>query len=146
MNDIFVAEIEAINAKRIEGYDKLITLAEEQQQILLSCKRGDLSENLAKFDPILVELKQLARKEEAFVQRLREQSSEISRETITARFKDAVMARVHRLRDLTEKNVHLLNNLMSLSNFTMELIGRMAGTRENQGATSNQPILLDLKV
>ena len=48
--------------KRLERYDQVVGLAEEQKAILVEGRHSELTENLTKFDPLLLELKQLGKR------------------------------------------------------------------------------------
>lgn len=153
MNEQLIAEeMNTICDRRIEGYDRLIALAEEQQAILLTNRHADLQLNLARFDPILIELQQLDRKENSFTQRIKQAqtggkiSNSVDPESVYAESGEPLMDRVNRLRTLTEMNTHLLSNLMNLANFTMGIVSKMASNRSNTGGMGSPSILLDLKV
>jgi len=144
-------ELEAIYEKRIQGYDNLIMLAEEQQSILLADRHKELNDNIAKFDPLLMDLQRLDKRETAFTERIEQVQTEgklplnFDLDTLRLRFKKELAKRVERLRGLVEANTRLLNNLMSFANFTMDAICRVA-TGQSDAISRNNSILLDLKV
>jgi hypothetical protein len=151
MNEHLIAEeITALRSRRIEGYNRLIELAEEQQSLLLQNRHSELAQNLSKFDPVLMELQQLDRKEDAFSQRIKQAGDKLEdtahTETMDKLSGEPLMDRVNRLRNLTEMNTHLIKNLMNFANYTMGIVSKIASNGRNFGDIGNLSVLLDLKV
>jgi flagellar biosynthesis/type III secretory pathway chaperone len=151
MNEqLAVQEIVAILDKRLEDYDHLIGLAEEQKALLLANRRDDLQENLSKFDPVLSELQQLKTREDSVAKRIKQAQAagdlpDFDIQSVYAELRDSILERVNRLRRLTEQNTRLIKNMMNLTRFTMMAISKMVA-RNSAKETRNPALLLDLRV
>jgi hypothetical protein len=144
-------EIVSIERKRLDDYEKLLALAEQQQAILLEGRHDELNENIAQFDPLLVELKQLDRWEDSLFKRLDQRSGDSSDPSINVNDKcrDIVrmtLSKAAHLRTLTETNKNLLANAMQFVDMSMGIICRVAAEASSVGNQSGNPaIVLDTR-
>lgn len=146
------SEISAITLRRGEIYDRLISLATEQQAILVAGRNyEDLRKNLTKFDPLILDLKKLDRQEDAlarYVERVHA-GVQIRRHP---EFRPAyqtdgsdVTSKAERLRALTECNSQLLDNLMSFINYSVGIVCKAASAQGTAVSGSSPSLFFDLK-
>ena len=148
-----IDEIVSTARMRLERYDRLVALAEEQQSILVENRHSELAQNLAVIDPLLFELKQINKRQENLFRHLEESQDggqatrlpDINKEYEELAQRTAEKA--DRLRTLTEVNRQLLSNAMDFVNFSMGIICKVVAEQQlNADAKSNPAIVLDLKV
>jgi hypothetical protein len=122
-------EIISISELRYKGIQKLISLAEEQRNILVTCRHDELPENLNKHEPILDELARLDKREDALEAQLSQLKTKDNISTIfnqkqeQAAIKTAYAMR--KLRSLVESNAELLQNMMNYVNYTIAVIAKI---------------------
>ena len=146
--ETIVREVTAIARKRLECYGKLASLAEEQRSMLVESRDSDLSDNLAEFDPLLLEIMQLDRREETLQQHLEKARSngrviDLGREY--AHLTDRTVKTAKLLRDLTLINKELLAGRMEFVNFSLGVIYKVAAEQSLAGDGDNPAIMLDFR-
>jgi len=139
--------------KRLERYDQVVGLAEEQKAILVEGRHSELTENLTKFDPLLLELKQLGKREEALRRHLEraqadgQVASSSSLDAEYAKTADLTAEKTSVLRTLTETNKQLLANASEFMRFSIGIICRAAAEQQpGLDIGGNPAIMLDLRV
>jgi hypothetical protein len=135
-------ELDSVHQKRDERYDELIRLAEEQQSILLEGRHSDLAENIAGFDPLLLEIDQLDKRERTLVQRL-DQADHRKEPAAPLKLEPSTVEKAARLHALTQTNRHLLANAMEFIDFTIHVVCRTAA---DAAAGANPAVVLDARV
>lgn len=142
-------EILATTGKRLEKYEKLVSLAEAQQMILVNGRHGELADNAAAFDPILLEIKQLDKREEMLFGRLEKCEEYHGPENIDVRCREInrqTLQAAARLKRLTEANERLMLSALQLIDFSMGIICKVAAESAAGKAAPNPAMALDLKV
>ena len=128
-------EIINISELRYEYIQKLIALAEEQKNILVSCRHDELPENLSKQEPILDKIAQLDKREDMLEAQLSEleENSNISIDFNKSQERAAVRiaSATRRLRSLVESNAELLQNMMNYVNYTIAIIAKMVSDHQS---------------
>ena len=127
--------------RRLDIYDKLAMLAETQQVILMENKLSELPENLAGFDPLLLELEQIERREESSLVLPEDENNLFSGET--RKIASSIIERAGQLSRLTALNKQLLQDAMNFVDFSIGIICRAASPTSDPGSRA---ILLDAKV
>lgn len=142
----------AIYTERIASYEKLLALSKEQEHILLGPGYSELPDNLGKFDPIVLAMKKLERKEESVREYLRKKQSAgelLDFELMDDRIKEMArfaMDQAVELRKITKTNMQLIENLMKFVNFSIGIVCRVASGHSCEESGASPAILLDMKV
>lgn len=132
---------------RLERYEALVNLADEQKTILLESKHTDLPGNLVKFDPLLLEIKQLDRREESLFGQYEEMAGMPFDDREYKSLASDIAGRAERLHNLAEVNRQLLDNAMEFVNFSINIVCKVAAElNPNLAAETNPALMLDLKV
>lgn len=143
-------EILAAACKRLSSYEQLVSLAEEQQEILVEGRHNELADNTAAFDPVLLEIKQLDKREEMLFQRLKKTENSENPNNIDIRCREVNKSTIQaaaRLRRLMEANERLMNNALQLIDFSMGIICKVAAeSASGTDARVNPALAIDLKV
>lgn len=139
-----VRELTANANKRLECYNTLIGLADEQRTIMLGNEHSRLPENLAKFDPLFLEVKRLERNEEALLAQLAESGDNDDPGYAATRARILEAANV--LQSITITNKELITSHMQYVNFTLGLIFKTAAEHSTACPGDNPAILLDFRV
>jgi hypothetical protein len=135
--------------KRLQCYETLLSLTLEQKSILVDGRHAELSENLKRFDPIMMELNHLDQTQKALMKHLKEL---VARGTIAempnvkALCEDCnnrTIETASRLRELTKLNTRLLNTAMRYVDFTLGVICK---SRPNFVDKKHLSLMLDRKV
>ena len=146
--DTIIREITSIARRRLECYAALADLAQKQKTILIEHRESDLPDNLAGFDPLLLEIMQLDRREETLVGYLEdappEGSADLRAEYNQLKSRTAKTARL--LRDLTIVNREMLAGKMEFVNFSLGVVCKIAAEQLVSGPGDNPAILLDSRV
>ena len=144
--------MKAIYLERIRNYERLIVLSKEQEQILLGPGYSKLPENLSQFDPIILAMKKLDKKEDSIRDYLRKKQSigelldfELKDDKIKEMAQYA-MDRALELRKITLVNTQLIDNLMKFVNFSIGIVCKVASGRSKEENGVGPAILLDMKV
>lgn len=146
-----ISEMVVIAQERLTKYEALVSLAEEQRQILIANNHSELMDNLAKQDAVLAELAKLDKKEQLIVPDMGNSADQRSIVDQTVASINAMTAEVAaKLRSLISTNKLLLNNTLSFIKFSMGVITRLAGEQQAYnpaGASSgNVSMILDSRV
>jgi len=123
-------ELLTIAEARLACYSKLISLAEEQRELLMAGRHAELAGNLSRHDPVLAELCRLEGREELLEASLgptgesrQPEDFECRRRTLAAETSDAAL----KLRSLTETNKELLTNAANFVGFSIGIISQLVG-------------------
>jgi len=137
---------------RLEHYDKLVKLAEEQKSILVSGAHSELAQNLAHFDPLLLQLEQLDERERTLYEHLEKGQTgkrSANPSEIDAEHKDLAdraARKVLELRALTMTNKELLAGAKEFTDFSVGIICQIAAEQVRKDVSGNPAIVLDRKV
>lgn len=143
-------EMLGIYQERIGNYRKLISLAEEQNKILLGPGYAELPENLSQFDPIILAMKKLEKKEDSICEYLRKKQAAgdwIDFEPKDEKIRElggCAMELALKLRKMTIVNAQLIDNLMKFINFSIGIVCKVATGGVQDG--TRPALLLDMKV
>ena len=139
-------------ALRLDGLTKLVTLAEEQQAMLVGGKHSDLESNIRDHDLTLSELAQLDHHEAAMAEKLDDAADaalglDDRYEVIARNTTDTC----RKLGSLVHCNAELLDNAMQYVSFTLGLLSDLAAGQQSydpksDGAANSAAIMLDRKV
>jgi hypothetical protein len=134
---------------RLEEYRKLVSLSEEQREILVENRISELETNLQEQDLVLVKLSELEEQAEDVVETALESLSgtEKSRyEELDAQIADTAL----RLREIVNTNAELLDNAMQFVGFSMSLVSQLCCEQQSYNPTSdgggNHAIVFDKMV
>lgn len=139
--ETIMKELIATIRKRLECYNALIKLADEQKSILIDSRHSELPVNLAKFDPLLIEVKQCEKREESLLGHL----DGISPGGEYAAVKGRVAEAAGLLSDLTVTNKQLLTSHMEYVNFSLGIIFKTVAEHMPADAGNNPAMMLDSK-
>lgn len=157
-------ELMHIAKLRLERFAQLVTLAEEQREILVHARNSDLPANVAEHDRLLVELGKLESKEDKIKAILSNGSAGASPSqaspsqwTPNAELEQAItdvniraVELALMFQQLTYTNKELLDNAMEYINFTLAVISKLACEDQSNACgsemTNTHAILLDRKV
>ena len=152
MQENVIGKLTSTLRSRLDQYEELIALAQEQQSILVEGRHTDLSENLAKHDPILLQLKQLEKRQEGLLVYLVTEGTVPGSvrpgdfDSECRRLEESISRRAQELRELTETNKQLINNAMNFRHFSMNVICKAAGDANSAPPGASPAIMLDLRV
>lgn len=135
---------------RLEHYNKLVKLAEEQRAILVGGNHAELAQNLVQFDPLLLQLKQLNERERTLYEHLHKgQAGAEAADPIDAEHRalaDHMAGKALELRGLTMTNKELLAGAKEFTDFSIGIICQLASEQIQKEAGSNPAIMLDRRV
>jgi hypothetical protein len=134
-------EIAATMSKRLDCIAALVKLAEQQRDILMTSRHEDLAGNLAAHDPLLVEIKQLEKREETLRAQLPDADQAAT--TFDSRLRVAIAAQAEKLYAITTTNKQLMIRQMEFVNFTLGMIFRTATDTFVTGAGNNPALVID---
>jgi len=146
--DTIIREITSIARRRLECYAALADLAQRQKTILVEHRESDLPDNLAGFDPLLLEIMQLDRREETLVGYLEDAPPEVSADLRAEynQLKSRTAKTARLLRELTIINREMLAGKMEFVNFSLGVVCKIAAEQLVSGPGDNPAILLDSRV
>ena len=143
--DTIVRELTNIAGRRLECYAALADLAREQKNILVGHRDSELDANLAGFDPLLLEIMQLDRREETLIGYLTDPEAgsppRLGWEYEDLKTRTAETARL--LQRFTIINKEMLASQMEFVNFSLGVICRTAAEQQMSGSGGNPAIMLD---
>jgi len=139
-------EMLSIAKLRMERYREMIKLAEEKKAVLTDGRHADLLEVTRRFDPILVELAQLEKREAQVIKHL--EQVDLARGSFVTPEYEAIQSETRKLalqlRELTYINMTLLDNAMQFVNFSMGMISEIA-TDNHASDGGNHALIFDTK-
>jgi hypothetical protein len=150
------AKLTSVMTDRVARFEVLVSLAAEQQDILVNGKDSELGENVAAHDALLSQLEELERQEDAARDALRgcdpshPRSKQLDREIDDLTVKVVQLAAG--LRKLTETNCLLLKNAAEYVEFSMDIIRQIACDQQaydrqaGTGQDGAHALVLDAKV
>lgn len=146
--ETIVREVTLIARKRLDCYGRLAGLAEEQRSMLLESRDSELTDNLARFDPLLLDIMQLDRREETLRRHL--EAAKANGRAVDlgpeyADLTDRTVKTAKLLRDLMLINKELLAGRMEYVNFSLGVIYKVAAEQSLAGAGDNPAVVLDLR-
>ncbi len=134
-------EIAATMSKRLDCIAALVKLAEQQRDILMTSRHDDLAGNLAAHDPLLVEIKQVEKREETLRAQLPDTYQ--SDNPFESRLRVAIAAQADKLYAVTTTNKQLMIRQMEFVNFTLGMIFRTATDTHATSAGNNPALMID---
>lgn len=146
--DTIIREITSIARRRLDCYAALADLAQKQKTILIEHRESDLPDNLAGFDPLLLEIMQLDRREQTLVGYLEDAPSAVSADLRAEydQLKSRTAKTARLLRELTIVNREMLAGKMEFVNFSLGVVCKIAAEQLVSGPGDNPAILLDSRV
>lgn len=139
----------AIAKMRLDRYDQLVRLALEQQTILVSGNSFGLTDNLAKFDHVVLELKHIDNREGLLIAQFnRKNDAELVNncndeyESITRN----ITEKAYQLRELISINTKLLTNAIGLVKFSMDLLCKISAPLAAESGSFGQSLVFDARV
>lgn len=138
------SELISTARKRLQCFNALVKLADEQKSILLEGRHSELAGNLSKFDPQLLEIKRLEKQEETLLSQLTQAGVDIHPEYT------AVKRRIAEVVDLLQRisvtNKQLLARHMEYVSFSLGVIAKVATEHSIIGPGNNPALMLDSRV
>ena len=143
--DTIIKEITSIARRRLECYAALADLARKQKTILVEHRESELPDNLAGYDPLLLEIMQLDRREETLLGYLKNDSAEVSRRVRDEydELKRQTVDTARPLRELTIVNREMLAGKMEFVNFSLGVVCKIAAEQLVSDPGNNPAVLLD---
>jgi len=138
---------------RLQRFQELISLAEEQRAILLERRHTDLPENLRKHDPLLIELAKVEKREESLLGMLSDAETETGKsddfEAQYAEINRETRALALTLQTLVAGNTQLLETMMEYVQFSINIMSKLMCEQQSYDPAADPgtaALLLDRKV
>lgn len=150
MESLSVSQDMTTTAKlRLNRYEQLIELAFEQQSILVSGDNSRLSDNLMRFDHVILELKHLDNRNVLLSAQLNRQADDCARTNLSNEYKALIKSteeKAFKLRELISTNTKLLTNAIDLVKFSMDLLYKFSTPLTAEPSSYSQAIIFDARV
>ena len=146
---------------RLQRFQELICLAEEQRAILLERRHADLPENLGRHDPLLIELAKVEKREESLLGMLAatdasaaalRSATEASASEFEAQYTEInreTRALALTLQTLVAGNTQLLETMMEYVQFSINIMAKLMCEQQSYDPAADPgtaALLLDRKV
>ena len=146
---------------RLQRFQELISLAEDQRAILLERRHADLPENLGRHDPLLIELAKVEKREESLLGMLAatdasaaalRSATEASASEFEAQYTEInreTRALALTLQTLVAGNTQLLETMMEYVQFSINIMAKLMCEQQSYDPAADPgtaALLLDRKV
>ncbi|MEN6521541.1 MAG: flagellar export chaperone FlgN [Armatimonadota bacterium] len=147
-------EIILISKHRLDRCKTLVSLAQEQRELLTQRRHDELNDNAKKHEQLISDLMKLDRREKALLREIDRYQSDSNTTAAFDKRRNAVItetsAEAKKLGSIMQINAGLLNNAMNYVSFTVGLLSKIVSSRPSydprgENITSSA-VVLDLRV
>jgi hypothetical protein len=143
--DKLIRELTTAARQRLDCCNRLVGLADKQRAVLLGSRHSDLAENLANFDPLLMEMNSIEKQEQGLLARFTESGGDDPGPEYRV-LKGRIAESAGLLHQISETNKQLITRHMEYVSFSLGLVLRFATEQSIIGPGNNPALMLDSKV
>lgn len=143
--DKLIRELTTAARQRLERYNMLVKLADEQRSILIGSRHSELADNLASFDPLLIEIKRIEKQEDTLLRHMVEAGGDDPGPEYRV-LKGRIAESADLLHRISVTNKQLLTRQMEYVSFSLGMMVKIATEHSIIGPGNNAALMLDSKV